>query len=179
MAARHGTYTRYKGSKSLPPCHCDDCKAANAAYKRDLRTRSPHERTGTRKVRSSSSGQCPVGPTNVVAMPSSRMTQPAAPEHYRPGVVEQSVIDRLAKLEIDDEALKETYRVVARVMDDPDSRALHISAAKQLDTMMTRTGAPRKIKGKSRLAAVQAMSGRDAITRAAFDAGRQSAETGT
>jgi len=47
----HGTRARYQGSRTRPPCHCDECTEANRQYGREYHDRTeptPVAKHGTR-----------------------------------------------------------------------------------------------------------------------------------
>ena len=105
-------------------CHEAPCRAANAAYKRDLRTRSTAERTKTRVVR----------PSNVVELCQAAQCQTAfPPQHLNsdiPGEQEAAVIARFDQLGTDDAALVARCRAMARLLDDdPTQRVLGCQSA--------------------------------------------------
>jgi hypothetical protein len=145
-AAAHGTISSYRGSATRAPCRCATCKSGWAEYMRNRRTKSVAERTGTRVVK----------PTNVVTM-TPRPKQPAAPSA---GEQELAVIARLDQIFCDDVAVRARCVAMARVLDDAESGAQWVSAAKQLDAMMVRIeGPPKRRKSNTgKLAIMNAMS---------------------
>jgi hypothetical protein len=157
MAAEHGTISRYRGSRTNPPCRCAQCKSGWATYMRNRRSKSMPERTKTRKLK-----------TDGVVVPIAKRSsyppqQPAASPYQQPAAIgpnEQAVIDRLAEFKCEDVALIARCRTVASILDDKaNGFAAWVSAARQLDTMMVRFEGGRKSKSRGRLAAIVAMQG--------------------
>jgi hypothetical protein len=132
------TLSRYRSG-----CREKPCQAANALYKKDLRVRSVAERTKTRVNKSS----------NVVEMPARTVktdaSKVAAPNVEIVGTVERSVIDRFAALEIDNPALVESCKVLARLLDDQNARGSWVAATKQLHAMLERAAPTKKKKSNT------------------------------
>jgi hypothetical protein len=161
MAAEHGTISRYRGSKTNPPCRCAQCKSGWADYMRDRRSKNVAERTKTRKLKPTDGVVVPIGSTQRSSYPPQQpAASPSYPQPAAIGTNEQAVIDRLTEFKCEDVALIARCRTVASILDDKaNGFAAWVSAAKQLDTMMVRFEGGRKTKSRGRLQAVIEMQG--------------------
>jgi hypothetical protein len=165
-----GTTSGYRrGGPDGKGCRCARCKEAYRDARRELRSRSPHERTKTRKVRTPPSPETfsPPAPSNVFAMPSTYQPGPAA----GPGPNEMGVLARLDQLKVDDEALRAYTLTLAKFIDRPgDHVSMVIQAIRQLHAVMSELGKGKRTKGRGRLQAVQAMTAENKRTREQYKA---------
>jgi hypothetical protein len=139
MAAKHGTLHRYRSEG----CRCDDCKAASAAYQRDLRQRR-------------AAGEPPQKrrPATVFSM-----NAPVAAESAEPGRVELGVEAEIAGLAqaVLRPGLAQAALELARVLDNPRALGQKAAASKALAELLGVLHKGTDVR-KSRLASVRAMS---------------------
>jgi hypothetical protein len=134
MAAKHGTRRRYNEG-----CHCDECKAANTAYRRDLRER--HATGGLAR------------PASLVPL-----SQPLTPTPSEPGPVESAVAAEIAELPQRQErpGLAQIALALARIMDNPRAVSSQPAAARQLVAILGTLS--RRSHRRGKLALVKSMT---------------------
>lgn len=145
MAAKHGTLHRYRSEG----CRCGECKAASAAYQRDLRQRRAAGEPAQKR------------PSATVVS----LNAPVVAESCEPGPVElgvQSEIEGLAQTEARP-GLAQVALELARVMDNPRALNQKAAASKALGEVLDklRKGADER---RSRLASVRSMTGSKSAT---------------
>jgi hypothetical protein len=146
-----GTTSGYRrGGPDGKGCRCDRCKEAYRDARRELRQRSVHERTKTRK------------PSNVVTMRARPAQQPqvATQALLDPIGNEAAVIERLAQLNCEDPSVIARCRSLARTLDNDERPGMHVQAAKALDEIMVRVEGPvkRKKSNAGKLAIMNSMN---------------------
>jgi len=125
MSAKHGTRHRY-----IDGCRCDDCKAANRDYQRDLRWRHANGEAGQRAT--------------VVSLPAAQ-----EPVVSGPGPVERAVTSEIGGLTQADmrPALVETAVSLAKILDNPGAVSQQPADAGKLADILNRShkgAAPRR-----------------------------------
>jgi hypothetical protein len=147
--APHGTRARYAQG-----CRCAACKAENSSYQRSYRAAKA---TGTARL-----ADKPSDGAKLVAFP--RSGQVNQTFQQKPEVVvgdnERAV---LAQTEASVHAAAQPAAVqqalsMARILDNPDCLAMHPTASRQLQLLLTSLDPPKPQRRKGRLAVVVAMT---------------------
>lgn len=112
MSAAHGTRVRYNGG-----CRCDECKAANREYNRELRNRK-------------AAGGLPENLASVSKLPGANQR----PVTTEPGRVESQVLIELGMMNSPAKypGLAESALAMARILDNPNMLTTHPAAQRAL-----------------------------------------------
>jgi hypothetical protein len=130
MAAKHGTRHRYNDG-----CRCDECRGANAAYRRRYRQRA----------------------TAVIPIHDSVNSDTSS----RPGLVEAAVGIEVADIAEARPGMAQIALAMARVLDNPRAVSSQPAAAKVLTTLLDKLRSASAQQRRGNLALVREMTTKD------------------